>query len=208
MTKSLFAAAVFALAGTALADDVVWNFNNKAVAKGSGCSSQGATPDTYFVTAGPEVSVVFSRLGVNLASDMDPMAARQECAVRIPVKIAKGRYIGKLVQTLLFGVSKSPGAAGSVAMRATFFNEPAAVVSESFARGAQVDEPLREVRKVNKYRVTRDDPRCKNPGVKGLYAFNMAVSGSRDNPQESVVMQIDGADIKFTATAQIHECEL
>lgn len=195
-------------AGNALADDVVWNYNNQAIASGTACASAGAAPDTYFVAAGSEISVVFSRLGVALENSTAPYQARRDCAVRIPLMIAKGKYVGTLVQQLFMGVNKTVGTSGGVTMRATFFNAPAATVTHNFPYGVEDNNPQLVIEKTNRYQINQIDRWCQNASTKGFYQFNLATTASRDSLQDFVVLQIDGADLRFTASAIVEKCEI
>lgn len=208
LAKVLSGTIVATIASVALAGEVQWNFNNGAIAAGTACKSMGADADTFFISSGNEVSVVFSRLGINLGDEYAPTAERHTCNVRIPVRIAKGMYIGKLDQTLLYGVTKSQGSSAEISARATFFNKPAAFVSRTFPRGFAMDEALQTMTASQDYQVNAPSWCTFSTGMSGLYAVNLAVAGQRDNPYENLVVQIDGADIKFQAVAGWYRCNL
>lgn len=198
------------LAPALAAGDVVdWNYNYQAVAIGTACNSTTAYPDTFFVTAGPEISVVFSNMGINLGDEYAPLAERHTCNVRIPVRVAKGLYIGELKQTFIYGVTKSAGALGGISARATFFDLPAARFSHSFPSWNWIDEPMLTRTISNNYRVNAPSW-CIPPfnDLHGTYKLNLAVTGQRQSPYNNIIVQIDGADIKFEAVAGIYNCEI
>lgn len=202
--RTLAATMIASIASVGLADEVIWNYNNQAIATGTGCSPA----DTFIVTAGPEVSVVFSQLGVNLGDEFAPNSARTNCSVRIPVKISRGQYIGELTQTFLYGITKSPGANGSITARATFFDLPAAQFVDKFQVGRRADEPLLEKTLRNDYRVNKPSWCTGRRSLAGEYKMNLAINGSRPHAGESIVIQMDGADIKFEAIAGFYSCSL
>jgi hypothetical protein len=206
-SKILAGSLVSLFATSALAAEVQWNFNNRAVAVGTACKSMGADADTFFINAGNEFSVVFSRMGVSLGTEYGPNAERQNCTVRVPVRISKGMYIGELTQTLLYGVTKSARTSGEISARATFFNLPAASIRVPLPYGRFMDDSLRTVSVKSDYRVNAPTW-CSRPGLEGMYAVNLATAGQRDAPNESIVMQIDGADLKFQAVAGFYYCNL
>lgn len=209
MRNKVLAGAILAtLSTSAIAAEVDWNYNNQAVAVGTACKSMGGEADTFFVQAGNEISVVFSRLGVNLGDEYAPNAERHTCSVRIPVRIAKGMYIGELRQSLLYGVTKSRGSSGEISARGTFFNLPAANIRQVFPRGVEMDEALRTATSVQNYQVNAPSWCTMSSGMSGMYAVNIAAAGQRSSPRENLILQVDGADIKFQATAGWYRCNL
>lgn len=209
MLFKAIAATLFASAASlAFADAAIWDYNGQAVAAGQGCNSRGPMADTFFVAAGEEISIVFSQMGVNLGDEYAPNGVRTNCSVRIPVQIARGRYIGELTQTFLYGVTKTPGTMGSVSARATFFDLPAARMVHQFRQGQRVDEPLIERTLHNDYRVQADSWCLFRRSLTGEYKLNIAISGQRNSPYESIIVQMDGADIKFEAIAGFYNCNL
>lgn len=197
-----------ALSTIALADAVVWNYNGQAVATGTGCNTDPSNPDTFIVVAGEEVSVVFSKLGANLADEFSPLNMRHTCIVRLPMRVAKGNYIGELTQTFLYGITKSPRSNGSVAARATFFTFPAASFEDKFPTGTQRDEPLLEKTIRNDYRIQASSWCTTNRAMEGEYKLNLAINAARASLADSIVVQVDGADIKFSALAGMYNCNL
>jgi hypothetical protein len=195
-------------ATAASAAEVAWNHNGQAVAIGSACKSMGNDADTFFVTAGNDISVVFSRMGVNLGDEYAPTAERHTCNIRIPVRVAKGMYIGQLTQTLLYGVTKSARSSGEISARATFFNLPAANIRQVFPRGRAMDTALQAATSVQDYQVNAPSWCAFSTGMNGMYAINIAAAGQRDSTSDNLVLQVDGADIKFQATAGFYRCNL
>lgn len=206
--KTFSASLLAAASSMAFGDAVVWNYNNQAIATGQGCMSRGPMADTFFVSAGPEISVVFSQMGVNLGDEYAPNAQRTNCSVRIPVKIARGMYIGELSQTFLYGVTKSARTMGSVSGRATFFSLPAARFVHKFPMGRMMDEPLLDRTVHSDYRVQAPSWCMGNRSLSGNYQLNLGISGQRTSPYESIIVMMDGADIKFEAVAGFYNCDI
>lgn len=188
------------------ADDVVWNFNDQAAAAGTGCTSAGPAPSAHFVAAGPEVAVLFSGMGIELDQSQTTFSTKLDCSVRIPLLIATGNYVATLSQQLYLGISKSAGSSGGITMKATFFNAPAASMSLTFPHGQAASNPLLVAERVSEYRVQDVNGWCGSRAAKGYYVFKLEIDASRDSEADHIMLRIDGADIRFSASAAIRKC--
>src|SRR5262245_22833019 len=90
---------------------VTWK-TDTAVVQGTGCNglstgSVTSPQDAWVIANGADVSIVFTKMTIDLpgAGADTSLALRKNCAVRIPVSVVRGFYIGELEQTLGAGVS-------------------------------------------------------------------------------------------------------
>lgn len=186
---------------------------NAAVLAGSGCQKD---IDSFVLAAGNDLSIVFSNLGFSLAGGSGaPLAARKNCAVRVPATIAKGLYIGELVQQVTYGVTKTAGAQGAVATRSTFFGFPVSPYTVSLPYGQNINQPFLTNTRRDLFRVDTTEGSSwiaswcalqRNP--RGLYQANLAVSGQKDSDYEDLIMFVDGLDLKFEVRAALVFCGL
>ncbi len=181
---------------------VQWNYNNQAIALGSGCSS--IQFDTAFVAAGDEISVIFSRLGVSIASASDPGSAVSNCRVRIPIRVNKQVAIGELTQTLSYGWAKDDGSEGDITTKATFFGLPANSINihlPSWTRGADAFSQKSVTNNFFQFANW-----CRGSDVTGLMMIDFAVSAVRYRSSSTVSVSIFGEDIKYEALALWRFC--
>lgn len=189
---------LFLGASSAMAAERVihWNYNNQAIALGSGCSNG----DTAFISAGNEISVVFSQLGVALTGYADGVkAAKKTCRIVIPSKVKTGWYLGVLNQTLTYGYERNNNTEGAVSVVSEFYNQNAGRIDR------KVPTPG-----LNPYTVTSAQATAKSlwrvqPGwctrsdYVGNFKANLTVNGYRSATNQDIVIQVDGHDIRFDA---------
>ena len=183
---------------------IQWNYNNKAKALGSGCNKRpGQQGDTDFISAGNEVSVIFSQLGVELTGHSGgKRAAKKTCRIIIPTKVRAGYYIGELNQTLTYGYERNRGTEGKVAAVSKFYRRNAGkiirkVPSPGFDRWS---EPFAEASARSFWRV--NPSWCKRRDYKGNFKTSLTVNGYRRSTRQDIVIQIDGHDIRFDAVGK------
>jgi hypothetical protein len=189
---------------------VIWDAGSSVVA-GSGCQKD---IDAFVSTNGNDVAVVFTRLGVDLPGGASSVLAdRKNCSVRIPATIAPGLYIGELTQRVTYGVNKTARTSGSLATRSTFFGfnvSPYTVVAPA---GRQINEPLLTNSRVDSFSV-RTTPSwysgwcSRTRAPRGLYQANFAVNGQKDNSRESLILFVDGLDLKYEVVAGPVRCQI
>lgn len=182
-----------------------------AILAGTGCQKD---IDSFVLAAGNDLSIIFSNLGFSLAGGSgEPLAARKNCAVRVPATIAKGLYIGELVQQVTYGVTKTAGARGAVATRSTFFGFPVSPYTVHIPYGQTINQPFLTNTRRDLFRVdtvegsgwiSRWCALQRNP--RGLYQANLAVSGQKDSDFEDLIMFVDGLDLKFEVRAALVFC--
>lgn len=174
---------------------------------GSGCVKD---VDSFVIANGNDLSVIFTNLGFSLAGGSgDPLAARKNCAFRVPATIAKGIYIGELTQIVTYGITKTAGSQGSVATRSTFFGFPVNPYTVSVPYGSAINQPLLTQTRKDRFFVntawwTSWCALQRNP--KGLFQANFAVSGQRDSDFEDLIMFVDGLDLKYEVKAALQFC--
>lgn len=197
----------------AAAQQVEWNYNGKAVAKGQitqlgqGCDSEQG--DTSFVVAGNEISVVFTNMNVELNDPYLPLSGRKNCKVVIPTRIAKGMYLGRLDQKLTYAINKTSGSMGTIRSSARFFD---------FSLGSIViNAQPSEVGMINSTKSASNDFMMKAPSwcktykdkaFMGNLTLDMVVNGMRSHNSQVIGLFIDGYDARWTAVGGIYSCNL
>lgn len=200
------AAATAAIAGARVAEAqsaVVWNIGG-AAALGSGCNSTGPNPNTVFVAFGNDVAVLFSTFGVDLpAGGTDArLADLKSCQIRIPATLREGFYFSQLKQTLTYGVVKSANSTGKISANSTFFNQPVAGFTVNLPSGA-ANNPAITQSKTTPFLVTSA---CGGTPLSGLFRSDLAVSATRANAGQSVIVATQGFDLRYEITIPILLC--
>ncbi|MCX6118604.1 MAG: hypothetical protein NT027_13760 [Proteobacteria bacterium] len=189
---------------------VKWDAARAALA-GQGCVKD---VDAFVLENGNDLSVVFSNLGVNLpGNSSSTLAARSNCTVRVPARVAPGVYIGELTQRISYGVTKTARTRGSVATRSTFFGFPVSPYTIDLPYGRSINEPLLVNSRQDLFSV-RTTPTwyqgwcAPRRAPQGLYQANFAISGQKDHASEDLIMFVDGLDLKWEIVAGPVQCQL
>lgn len=191
------------LAGNAQADPVVWD-TNRAIAGGNGCNSTGDAPDTWFIAAGGEVSVIFSLMGVDLTPGAGPNAATTSCLVRIPVRFDQTIAVEELDQTMLWGYAKSLGTTGQVSALSTFCNLPTNGITETVGEDVEGVEALAMTETQSFF--VNPPPFCHGRPINCLFSANLAVAALRRDVSQDISIRIYGEDIEFEALVDWRYC--
>lgn len=194
------AAALVAPRTASAQQEIIWDASG-AIALGSGCSS--AAGDTAFISAGNDMAVLFSRFGVDLpvGGFNTSLSDLRNCNVRIPATIKGGFKITELTQMITFGVNKSANTSGKITTQSSFFTLPVASFSVSVPFGARQDPAVSQT-KTNQFFVTTA---CGHD-VSGLYLSNMAVSGNRSSAGETLILAMQGLDLRYDIILQLFPC--
>lgn len=185
---------------TLFAADIEWNYNNKASANGSGCSSQ----DTAFIAAGNEVSVIFSNLGINLTGLSDGRRVmRKGCDIDIPAKISQGRYVGRLDETLTWGYVQHGESEGRIQVVTWFIGSGGKFDHSISKHTSSRNEPFLQTRKSRNLPNTHF---CHGRPTHTSYRASFDLFAKRDRTQDEIVLQIDGLDIRFEVSGIIQTC--
>lgn len=187
------------------ADPIVWDTVN-AIAGGNGCTSTGPFPDTWFISAGNDMSVIFSRMGVDLTSETTANTATTGCLVRIPVTIESNVAISELDQTLLWGYAKDLGTSGSVTARSTFCGRPTNSTSGTVGPNIEGIEALIETTSVSVFAWPPTTPFCTGKPVDCLFYANLAVAARRTDRSQDESIRIYGEDIEYEALFYWRHC--
>jgi hypothetical protein len=187
------------------ATPVIWN-TDSAIANGSGCSSSGPFPDTYFIAAGGEVSVIFSRMGVDLSGSTAPNTAVTGCLVRIPVTIDGATAISELDQTMLWGWAKSLGSVGQVSVNSTFCGLNTNAASGAVSATVQGAVAMEESKSQSFFIWPPAKPFCQKKPVNCLFQANLGVAALRPDTSRSISVRIYGEDIEYEALAYWQMC--
>lgn len=200
------------IASSAFAQDASISFDaDRAIVAGMGCQKDY---NAFVQTAGNDLAVIFSELGVNLASgSYEPNAKRASCLVRVPAQVARGIYIGELSQRISAGVIKTARSSGSITTSSSFFNYPVPLGRLMLPRGQRIDAssgPItverRDLFSVNTQPSWYNGWCGSNRGTKGLYQANIAIQGQRDSHNEDLLINVDSLDVKFEMQAAAVFC--
>jgi hypothetical protein len=213
MKNVLFAATLLITSTSVFAQQsVVWDVNSpQTLIRGTGCNKD---VDAFASTNGNDLAIVFTQLGVNLPAGGSPaLADRKNCTVRVPATIAPGVYIGTLTQRISYGVIKTSGATGSVAVRSTFFGFNVSPHAVSLPYGTAVNNPLATTSRVDDFKVQTTPSWVSgwctaNRAPKGLYQSNLAVTGQKASGADDLIMFVDGLDLKYEVATALVKCQL
>jgi hypothetical protein len=185
------------LAVNANAEPVAWD-TTKAFAGGNGCNSTGPFPDAWFIAAGGDVSVIFSRMGVDLTPATAANTAVTSCLVRIPVVFDASIALARLEQTLWWGYAKDLGTEADLGVNATFCTVPTKSISGYVGKAIQGVQALIDSRVSNTYLISA--PYCQGHKVSCLYQAQLAVAARRDpckDKCQDISVRIFGEDIEL-----------
>lgn len=193
--------AIAATATPAQAQPAIEWYPSSGLALGTGCSSIWG--DTALISFGNSVAVLFSKFGVDLPAGgpNTALADLKNCSIRIPAKLRKGFYFSELVQTVTYGVNKSANTYAKIATNSNFYGAPI---------NFTVLEPL-GVKNVPLATHTKTTPflvlaACAGKDLNGLYLSDMAVTGNRNSKYESIILGVQGLDLRYDITIPILLC--
>lgn len=200
-----FAAFVFFFAQSALAQDLAWNFNGQAGFTGELCDPAGDSLESSFLAAGDEVALVLPSGGVVLDSGSDQLSARGTCAIRVPLKVAAGRYISALDASMGYILNKTSGTKASVSFRAAWAAFEASDKTESFDVGERVSKKKMLLSVRNDLSKSKAE-QCAG-AQEGILKFNLAVNLTRSSESEKVwFAPIDGEDFVLDVSPRVASC--
>lgn len=185
----------------ALAEMIEWNYNGKATASGTGCTAQ----DTFFISAGDEVSIIFSNLGVELDGyQQGELEQRKFCRIKIPASIKPGYYLKDLSSSLLYGLVRSRGATAEVELQYRFLGAKY-FRSQKYLKNRRKSDniPIAELRDK---RPIRNQQRCARRGFRSIMLARATVMASRDTVEDGVVVHLDGLSLRLNARASMFAC--
>ncbi|NRA47450.1 MAG: hypothetical protein HRU09_21080 [Oligoflexales bacterium] len=187
----------------AVAGAIEWDYNNKANAIGSGCSME----DTFFLSAGDEVSIIFSNLGVELDGSQDQrLEGRKFCRIKIPALIRQGYYLTDLNSSLLYGLVRSEGTEAHINLQYRF-------LGARFFRNKDYGKNPRESRNIplaelrDKKRI-RNPKRCSGRDFRSVLFARASVAASRKKLSEGVLVHLDGLSLRLDARASMKPCRV
>ena len=182
---------------------VSWNYNEKATASGSGCNME----NTFFLSAGDEVSIIFSNLGVELDGYQGgSLEQRKFCRIKIPALIKKGFYLSSLSSSLLYGLVRSEETEAHVSLQYRFLGANY-FRNKDYGNSPQEPRniPLAELR--GKTRI-RNPKRCGGKDFKSALFARASVAASRKRVEEGVVIHLDGLSLRLDAVASMEACQV
>lgn len=181
---------------------ITWDVDH-AIAGGSACNAQGPFPDTWIITAGDDVSVIFSRMGVDLTPETAVNTVVHSCLVRIPVTIDPSVAIGQLDQTVYWGYAKDLGTEAQLTVKSTFFNLPTTPIAVKLTSHQQGVEGGM-VTTVSDFFPNYTGLFCK-PAT-GFFQMNLGIAARRTDPGQDISVRVAGEDIVYEALAVWVRC--
>ncbi len=193
------------LAGSAFSQQVIeWNYNNQAAALGNGCDKAS----TQFISAGNEMSVVFSNLGISLTGrNSTDKVAKKACRIVIPTKVRAGYYLATLNQKITYGYERTGATEGQISAATEFYGQVAGnLVRQIPTPGLdQFSVPFAQVETNSLWRVNPNW--CLRRDFIGNFKATLGVNGYRADINKDIVVQVDGHDIRFDAVGTPALCQ-
>ncbi len=199
--------------GTVLAENVVWDVNN-AIAGGSACNAQGPFPDTWFIAAGEDLSVIFSNMGIDLTPSTAQNTAVHGCLVRIPLTINKRVAVASLTQEVEWGYAKDLNTEARLNVNATLnvagvnlFPFPNAPVITAFISGTvEGVQPWITASTTSFASHAAPGPFCTGADHTGMLSVNFSLAARRTSTVQDISVRIHGEDIQYNASMVFPQC--
>ncbi len=193
------------VAAPAFAQSVIqWNYNNQAAGLGNGCGPG----EVRFISAGNEVSVIFSGLGVEMngGDSTNGLTAKKTCRIVIPTKVQAGYYLGKLEQTITYGYTRTDSTSGQILAYTEFYGQKAGNMSRAIPTPGlnPYNVPSAQMKDVGYWRVNPEW--CQARSYIGNFKANLTVTGRRSTAAKDLKISIDGHDIRFDAVGDAYLC--
>ena len=158
--------------------------------------------DVFVVAAGSEVSVVFSDMGVNLDGPHSPMYGFKQCKVNIPATIEDGYAVTSIEQSLTYGYLHLGKASGRIRLE-TFWGGNRFVHVERIPARDVADSSY-IVRDLKPLRGNRRRG-CRGVRQESLTVL-FSVQGRRRSLDSSLLIQLDGQDLRFQFKGEYEGC--
>ncbi len=187
---------------TTEASPIIWNHNGRAQTKGSGCPAGS----TEIITAGDEVSIIFSQMGVELSSQDQGKLARKVCRLIIPVKVNRHHYLASFHQNLSYGYSREKNTSGKIRVSSKYHREKAAQIV------IPIPHPLEDPWQVPwaesqlDFHWPRRREHCQPRPYKTRFVVRMAIVAKRRRPNRQILIEADGFDLRLDTKGQVGHC--
>lgn len=213
----------------ARAQEIIWNTAG-VVSEGVGChfAPNGSVPqDAWAVSAGNQLSIVYSNLGKEFKNLRRKGIAVSACKVSIPAKLPVGLFISAVDQSILYGLVKTPGVSARIDAISFFarrqlngkshphdIENHLAGASKTFNGNDAVSVPLEEL-KPGKVRISRDpSPKshwsrfCRQNRNENINfdAFT-TITIDKANPNAEISISVDGHDVSVVVKSEPANCE-
>ena len=204
MLKPLLVFAMSLACTPALSETFIeWNYDKQASARGKGCSHENVA----FIAAGNEISVIFSNMQINLQADNPRRNLRIECKLRIPARIARGRFVTELHEQLVYGYVRQEGTGGEILLSSRFERENSGKIQTPIPTPGY--DPLTEpyiVREVLT-RWHKHPSWCQGREFKTELVSDIVISAHRKESSSSIVISTDGFDTRYDLHASEGVCD-
>jgi hypothetical protein len=177
---------------------IIWNYDNGAQATGEGCSLQ----DTAFISAGDEISVIFSHLGIDL-SGSGALTGNTRCRIMIPVQVTRGFYMGELTENLIYGYIQQGNSEAKILSRGQFLGYNSMIARTVNRGNSERNAPYLEARHRQNINFGRF---CNGQTTRTRFTGTISINAKRNSQADDIVVQIDGLDIRYQLKGSVKAC--
>jgi hypothetical protein len=192
------------LAGEASAQSFNW-LPDEAEFKGKCVRGRTA----FAIAAGEDLSIVFSDMGDSLpAQSGRKLRINEGCRIKVPAVLEGGFYLGEFTQTVTYGFIKTAGSEATVKFKSKFFHQHVADILVELKHGVSGSVPLDFVSRSDLF--TRHGAVwpgwCRRRDRRGNFVTDLDVKGRRDSDNETLIVFVDGMDLRFQIAPRSTRC--
>jgi hypothetical protein len=220
--KKILSLCLLSMSVQAMADTIIWDAG-RATSGGSKILDSGPTtaacarynpnrPElggVQFIANGDTVSILMDTAALNLG--FGNRSGRTNCRIVIPAKVAKGVYFAELQEDMTYGIVKSAGAEGKIFASTKFagWQVPYTPFTLTFPKGKQVNIPSDTVTNITDWTVNTGRFCGRNrSGVAVNYIADFVLQGIKNSFSDTLIMSVDGLDLRFESTIAWKKCDL
>ena len=222
---------LLALSGAqeAWAQEAVTFQPDSVVSEGVGCrftDTANRPRDAFIITAGNQISVVFTQLGSVFRQNRRTGQMQSGCRIVLPASLAAGYYVSQLDETLTYGVVKTTGVAAELRTTSNFArrrpdgqSNPADLMRNfvgsltTFPASQDLNEPLATITQPIT-RVGRDNQAnspyqrfCARDRARQVnFVSGIQIRVDQNDPSASISISVDGLDLKYMVNTQASAC--
>lgn len=183
------------------ADEIEWNYNQTARAKGLGCLLE---EDVSFVNSGPELSIVFSKMTASLAHKENRLNT-VNCYLHIPVRLKAGSYLAEFHHSLTYGYVREARTRGYIHATTTIDKQNLgrliiAVPTLGF-------DEFQDTSIVKRHTAKWQTPQvCPEEDYTSILKLNVIIQAYRYVPHTQILIEADGVDLRYEAVGDVQSC--
>lgn len=180
-----------------------WNYDGKASGKGKGCEGRAVE----FITAGNEISVIFSKMGIELQPNTTKREVHLSCTIDIPAKVRGGNFVTQLNEQYVYGYVRTEGTQGEIILNTKFEQENAGKIRTQIPTPGYdpLTAPYIPKQVQTNWRVKPSW--CTGRDFKTRLVMNLDIRAHRKNTNSSIVVTADGFDTRYDADVVPGRCK-